>query len=507
MLHIPLLRKGQPYKSLDVVRVADHRTRSAVVEIGQANVGLIRRDLLDQESSRRALEAFTTEELIGICQRAAEIFARDEMPIGDEAQTPEDYVKQVSATTGLPFVMVRRNMEKIRGVLASMRTVLAGLTRNVSPATLDSGYGEVGGQTVSFFPRTRSLGIVLPSNSPGVHTLWTPSVALKTPLVLKPGTAEPWTPYRIIQAFIKAGAPREAFNYYPTSHAGAQEILLRTGRGMVFGDTASTAPWRDDARVEVHGPGYSKIVIGSDCADEWEKHLDVIAASILDNGGRSCVNASGVWTPAHAEEIADALAERFAQVAPRAAEDEDAQLAPFADANVAARINAMIDEGLAQTGARDLTAEKRGDAQRGGRNVAHADAQSDVRVDDQIVARADSQIVGRLVEWQNCSYLLPTVVLCESPAHALANREFLFPFASVVKVNEDEMPDALGASLVVTAITRDEKLIKKLLSSPLVDRLNLGAIKTNQLSWDQPHEGNLFEHLYARRAFQRAAAG
>ena len=29
-------------------------------------------------------------------------------------------------------------------------------------------------------------------------------------------------------------------------------------------------------------------------------------------------------------------------------------------------------------------------------------------------------------------------------------------------------------------------------------------IPTNQISWDQPHEGNLFEHLYARRSFQTA---
>jgi hypothetical protein len=27
-----------------------------------------------------------------------------------------------------------------------------------------------------------------------------------------------------------------------------------------------------------------------------------------------------------------------------------------------------------------------------------------------------------------------------------------------------------------------------------------------QVGWDQPHEGNLFEHLYARRAFQKALA-
>jgi hypothetical protein len=35
-----------------------------------------------------------------------------------------------------------------------------------------------------------------------------------------------------------------------------------------------------------------------------------------------------------------------------------------------------------------------------------------------------------------------------------------------------------------------------------IDRLNLGPIPTWQLSWDQPHEGNLFQHLYRQRAFQ-----
>jgi hypothetical protein len=56
---------------------------------------------------------------------------------------------------------------------------------------------------------------------------------------------------------------------------------------------------------------------------------------------------------------------------------------------------------------------------------------------------------------------------------------------------------------VVTAITQNRQLINRLLASPLVGRLNLGAISTNHIQWDQPHEGNLFDHLYARRAFQR----
>jgi hypothetical protein len=88
----------------------------------------------------------------------------------------------------------------------------------------------------------------------------------------------------------------------------------------------------------------------------------------------------------------------------------------------------------------------------------------------------------------------------------MAKREYLFPFASVVEVDQANIHAAIGPSLVVTAITSDPDLIGRLISSPNVDRLNLGPVPTNQISWDQPHEGNLFEHLYARRAFQRAAA-
>ena len=474
MLHIPILRKGEPYRSLDVARVAHHRTQEPFVEISQANVGLVRRDLRDLTGARAALGRFTSGELLEACARAAEHFIGDGLPLGEAEQGPEDYVRQVSATTGLPHALARRNMRRVHGVLTEMPNVLGGLTRGLDLSVLDRGFGSLGGHAVSFFPRGDSLGVVLPSNSPGVHALWVPAVPLKTPLVLKPGGAEPWTPYRIIQAFIRAGVPPEAFCYFPTDHAGAGEILRRCGRGMVFGDASTTDAWRDDPRVEIHGPGMSKVVIGDDCVDEWEQHLDVIVSSVAENGGRSCVNASGVWVTRHADEIAEALAARLSQIVPRAADDDEATLAPFADPRVAERIDAMI-EGLlhSEPGARDVSAGARG--------------------------------AERLARFEGCAYLLPTVVRC-GPEHPLANREFLFPFASVVEVRAEEIPAALGPSLVVTAITGDAELVGRLVSSPLVDRLNVGPVSTMQIAWDQPHEGNLFEHLYARRAFQKAVA-
>ncbi|MEX2273607.1 MAG: aldehyde dehydrogenase family protein [Vicinamibacterales bacterium] len=475
MLHIPLLRFGLPYKSLDVVTAPHHRTRRPFVELSQANVGLISRDLLRQGEARAALQRFAAEELIAMCKSAAPIFLTETLNVGDVDQTPQDYLEQLNATTGMPFVMGRRNMARVAAVLENMESILRGLTRGLDLRVLDRGYGE---PSISFFPRAQSLGVVLPNNSPGVHGLWLPAIPLKMPLVLRPGSAEPWTPYRLIQSLIKAGVPRDAFCFYPSGHAGAGEIVRATGRSMFFGDLAAVGTVAGDPRVELHGPGYSKIFIGSDRIGSWSEYLDLIAASVVENGGRSCVNASGVWVPAHAHDIADALAERLAAIQPRGADDERAEIAPFVDPAVARRISEQIDAGLHEAGAEDVTAKYRKGS--------------------------------RLVEHDGATFLLPTVVRCDSSSHPLANREFLFPFVSVVQMTDEQTaaaPACFGPTLVVTALTGDRAAIDRLLASDLVGRLNLGPIQTNRIVWDQPHEGNLFEHMYGRRAFQKTGTG
>jgi acyl-CoA reductase-like NAD-dependent aldehyde dehydrogenase len=354
--------------------------------------------------------------------------------------------------------------------------IFRGLTRGTDPEVLDRGYGDMIGQAISFSPRAKALGVVLPSNSPGVHGLWIPAVAMKMPLVLRPGSAEPWTPLRILQALMKAGVPGAALNYLPSDHAGAGEIVRRCGRSMFFGDVAAVGAFAGDPRIELHGPGYSKVIFGADTAASWRDSLDVAAKSIAENGGRSCVNASGVWTPAHGREIADALAQRLAPIVARAADDPLAEIAPFVDPRVARHINGQIDAGLAEPGAEDVTARHRSGP--------------------------------RLVERDGSTYLLPTVIHCTNSAHPLANREFLFPYAAVVDVSAQElqsMPECLGPTLSATALTRNQALIDRLLQSDLIGRLNLGPIQTNTIAWDQPHEGNLFDHLYSRRAFQRVS--
>ncbi|MFQ5639077.1 MAG: aldehyde dehydrogenase family protein [bacterium] len=469
-MHFPILRAGQPYKSLTVLPVKDFRTGETIAKLSQANSGLIRKDFAQAKRNKAALDALPGHELLTMCKNAAHLFMHEELPIDGTTQSPNDYVKILSATTGLPQTLCRANMEKIRLVLDEMEAVLGGLTRGLDLAILDTGWGEQDGRSLSYLCRADALGAILPNNSPGVHSLWLPSIPLKVPLVLKPGTQEPWTPFRVIQAFIAAGCPQEAFGFYPTDHSGANEILLRSGRSMLFGDVSTVRAWKKDPRVQIHGPGWSKVLFAEDQVAQWQQYMDTVVDSILLNSGRSCLNASGVWAPSHGREIAEAVAQRLSRVQARSMADPEAQLAAFVNPVVAERISSLIDSGLRQEGAEDVTAKYRNGP--------------------------------RLVEKDGCTFLLPTVVWCENPEHPLANTELLFPFASVVEVPQDEILEKMGSTLVLTAITEDRKFIQRILAATNVDRLNLGAIPTSTISWDQPHEGNLFEHLYRQRAFQ-----
>lgn len=472
--HLPVLRLGRSYESLDQIDVKDHRTGEVKATVSSVNAGIVRKDLQKLAAARAALKQFSCAQLIELCARAGDLFVNGTLPLGDKGhtQSPQDYVVTLSATSGLPHVMVRRNMQKIHHALTNMRTVLNGLTRGLDLSILDHGHGTVAGSPCSFYPTTQALGLVMPSNSPAVNSLWLPAIALKTPVVIKPGREEPWTPYRLVQAFIAAGVPAEAFGFYPTDHEGAGVILSQCGRALIFGDKNTTQQYAHNPAIQIHGPGFSKILIGEDEIENWRSHVDLMAASISDNGGRSCINASAVIVPRYAAEIADALAQALGPVSPTRPDDERARLSGFANPKMADFIDSAIEQDLKTPGAVEVTAKYRPGP--------------------------------RKLLFEGGTYLCPTIVLCDSFAHPLANREFLFPYASVVPMPQADMLKQIGPSLVVTAITRDATFRQALLESPLIERLNLGSVPTTKISWDQPHEGNMFEFLYKRRSLEIA---
>ena len=113
--HIPCLRFGVPYRSLNDSAVQDYRDGTTKATLSQVNAGVIRRDLKSMDQAREALRKFSTRELIEISAKAGELFLKEDLPIGEGGmiQSAQEYKETLSATSGLPHVMVQRNMDKI----------------------------------------------------------------------------------------------------------------------------------------------------------------------------------------------------------------------------------------------------------------------------------------------------------------------------------------------------------------------------------------------------------
>ncbi len=472
MLNIPILRWGQPYESMNVDTVVHFSTGEPIAKVSRANGGLIGRDMRKAQRARDLLREIPIDDLIARMGVAGELYMNASLPIGDGTQTPEEFARAQSASTGLPERMCRANMKKNAFVLTEMRRILTSLTRGLAFDVLSSGCGEERGVPISYQAQSPVLGLVLPSNSPGVHTLWLPIIPLQIGLVLKPGPQEPWTPYRMTEAFFQAGIPREAISIYPGEADVGAAVLDYCGRSLIFGGTATVDRYRGNPKVQAHGPGFSKILLGDDEVDRWEQYLDLMVESVFANSGRGCINCSGVWASRHTREIADALAQRLAAVRPLKPDHPEASLAAFTVPGVADAISSAIDASLQASGVTDVTAKYRDGP--------------------------------RVVKDGHADCLLPTIVHSASNDTAITRQEYMFPFATVVECPEAQMVEAIGPTLVCTAITNKPELRRRLMDAVHIDRLNLGPVPTIQLNWLQPHEGNIVEFLFRARAFQTA---
>jgi len=469
MIKLPVIRWGQPYESLEIAEVNHFATGEPIAKVCQAGGGIIKRDMRQAQNAREALKEFSSRELIGMLAEAADLYEQATLPMGDGTQSPDDFVRQQSASTGLPEHMCRANMAKNSFVLKNMEKILDCLTRGLDLTILTNGFGEEGrGVTVSYQAQSPVLAAVLPSNSPGVHTLWLPAIPLQLGLVLKPGPQEPWTPYRIFASFTEAGVPREAFSLYPGEAEAGAAVLDACDRSMIFGGTPTVERYRGNPKVQAHGPGFSKILLGDDIVDDWQSYLDLMVESIYINSGRGCINCSGIWASRHTREIAEALAERLGPIEALPPDNPNAGLAAFTVAGMGAAVWKQIEHDIAGAGVTHVTAK----------------------------------YGPRLVEQERASYLRPTILHCESAESPAAHKEYMFPFASVVECPQAETLRRIGPTLVGSVITNDESFRVAATNATNIDRLNLGPIPTTKLNWLQPHEGNLIDFLFRNRALQ-----
>jgi acyl-CoA reductase-like NAD-dependent aldehyde dehydrogenase len=471
VLNLPAWRWGKPYESLETQTLSHFLTEEPVATVSQVNGSLLGRDMRLAQRARDALRDIPCDQLVSIVEKAGDLYLNATLPMGDTQQTPDDFAKIQSATTGIPVAMCRANMQKNFFVMSHMGQMLDALTRGLDLNILRQGWGrEKRDVVVSYQAQSPVLGLVLPSNSPGVHTLWLPVIPLQIGLVLKPGSQEPWTPYRMAAAMVAAGVPSEAISIYPGAHDVGSAVLSHCQRAMIFGGTATIEKYKGDPRVQVHGPGFSKILLGDDVVDDWEKYLDLMVDSVYVNSGRGCINCSGIWASRHTKEIAAAIAKRIGPVDALPPDDPKAGLAAFTVPNAAQAVWKMIEQKMTEPGVTHVTAD----------------------------------YGPRLIEKERCAYLRPTVVHCASPDKQIAKDEYMFPFVTVVECPQEKMLESIGQTLVCTALTSDAKWRQQLTDATHIDRLNVGPVPTVKLDWLQPHEGNIVEFLFRARAYQVA---
>src|SRR5437762_11551323 len=98
MIHIPVLRWGEPYKSLDKDKVVHFATGEVLAEVSRANGGLVERDMKKAPRARKVLQEIPIKKLLEMAKNAGELYATGTLPLGEGGtQTPDQFARMQSA--------------------------------------------------------------------------------------------------------------------------------------------------------------------------------------------------------------------------------------------------------------------------------------------------------------------------------------------------------------------------------------------------------------------------
>ena len=250
-----------------------------------------------------------------------------------------------------------------------------------------------------------------------------PIIPMQVGLVLKPGPQEPWTPYRIAAAFYEAGIPREAISLYPGEADIGAAVLESCNRSLIFGGTATVERYRGNPRVQAHGPGFSKILIGDDEVDHWETIPRSHGRKRFDQQRPGLHQLFGhLGQPPHARDRGCPGASGWPKSSPCRRNirrlNWQRSRCPELRTPFPTRLMSICSSPVLT----DLTSKYRDG--------------------------------GRVSKQGRADYLLPTVVHCASPEAAIAKKEYMFPFVTVVECPESKNDRSCGSD---TGVHRDHR--------------------------------------------------
>jgi acyl-CoA reductase-like NAD-dependent aldehyde dehydrogenase len=442
----------------------DYRTRNREVIMSTAGVAVAELSIVPPLYVSRTIDAqrkirpLSVERREAALAEAADAFAT--AVIGD--LDFENYVRLASGISGLPIAVTRAGA---RGVADAVATAFD-TVRSARPtgAALDWREERTRNGAAVWARRGEVFAVHAAGNGPGVHALWPQALALGYRAAVRPSRREPLTAHRLVNALRQAGFRPEDVVYLPTDHGGADEIIRSADLAMVYGGQDVVDKYVNDPTVVANGPGRTKILITAD--EDWRDHIDLVVDSIANLGGMACVNATAVLYEGDPAPLAQAIAERLAAIQPLPSEDERAILPtqPLEKAQALANYLAVKAAGTTPL----LGA-------------------------DQVVAAVGDGYAA----------LRPAVHVMAEPEVDKLNIELPFPCVWVSSWSRAAGIEPLRHSLVVTAITGDEKLIDNLLAEPTVGNVYRGHHPTFYAAPEIPHDGFLADHLMRNKGFVR----
>jgi acyl-CoA reductase-like NAD-dependent aldehyde dehydrogenase len=409
-------------------------------------------------SALRKAGTFPLEERLSALARAGELFATG---VAD-GMSAADYQYTVSRMSGTPLPIVREAAQQIASSAAGAYRS-AQQARPIG-AVNDWRDPKARHGTAVWIRRGDVFAVHAPGNHPGVHSPWLEAVALGYRVAVRPSRREALTPYRLISALRASGFGDEQIVLLPTDHHAADEILRQADLGMVYGGQEVTDKYAADPAVMPNGPGRSKILVTAD--SDWRDHIDMIVDSVSHEGGTACTNTTAVFVEGGPAPLAQAIAERLSVIPSLPPEDSKAVLTAYS-LPAARKIESYL---LAKAA--------------GTRALLGGDGVVDELGDGSAVLR-------------------PAVHQLDSPFAEQANIELAFPCVWVAPWTREAGTAAFRNTLVLTAVTKDERLLDDLLADPTIKNLYIGDHPTYWIAPGIPHDAYLGEFLMRTKAVIR----
>jgi len=375
----------------------------------------------------------------------------------------DEYHYVVSRLSGLPISSVRRATAVIAGAArTAYQSALRGLPAGAVADWQDP--RTRGGGSAVWTRRGDVLAVHAAGNHPAVHALWLQAVALGYKVAVRPSQREPLAPHRLVLALLEAGLASDQLLLLPTDHGGADQLINDADLAVVYGGDRIMRKFASSRTVLPQGPGRSKLLITRDV--DWRDCMDAVVDSVVGEGGTVCLNVTAVYVEGDPAPVAGAIADRLSALPSLPPEDEKAVLPVQPIAAAAALERFLFDH--------------RGNARAwlGGEGI----------IDD----LGDGSAVLR-----------PAVFQVSTPDAPQTEIELPFPCLWVAPWSAEVGVQPLRHTLALTALTKDEKLIGKLVDEPTISNVYAGVRASGEPGFGMPHDGYLSEFLMRSKSVIR----